>query len=93
MVKSRRNEFYLFVVIIILFESLYFIVEEKYSFLAEYRFAVNIIQMGCMLIFLFLGYRVANISCHQCGNKLAIGQFFFLRNVRCWGCGFKYGGT
>lgn len=88
MVKTRRNLFYLFIVISLLTPSIAELAEDKGLLIQMPSFFPEMVTAVVVILGLYLGYRVANIRCFQCGNKLAIGQFFLIKNVRCWGCGF-----
>ena len=93
-VKSRRNQLYFYLIIggmlvesVSLFIGMLLGAENNNKvFLAT----VGILTFGGLA---WLGYRVGNIRCYKCGHKLAMGHFFFLKNVRCRACGFRFNGT
>ncbi len=93
-VKSHRNQLYFYLLfggmileaLLLLAGFILGIEKSNQLFLA----AVGVITLGGLAWF---GYRVGNLKCYKCGHKLAMGHFFFLKNVRCWGCGFKFNST
>jgi len=91
MVKVRRNTFYAFIVICLLTPGVADWAESNSLLVQMPYYFPEIATAVVVILGFYLGYQVANIRCFQCGNKLAVGQFFYIKNVRCWGCGFGIG--
>ena len=92
MVQRRRNQFIYFLLILFVLNLALNIsgVEVNDGLLI---FLFGVLSLLIVIVIFWLGYRVVNVRCFQCGHKLATGHFFFLKNVRCLGCGFSYNGT
>ena len=88
MVKARRNSFYVFIVLVLIAPKVVEWAERKGLLIQMPYLFSEVATVAIVILGIYLGYRVANIRCFQCGNKLAMGQFFHIKNVRCWGCGF-----
>lgn len=90
LIRNRRNAFYLY----------FFLAGPALNALtwgivvyAEMPPAIDAISVGVSIVYFaglfWFGYRLTNIRCFQCQYKLSMGHFFFMKNVRCLGCGFR----
>ena len=93
-IKDRRNRFYLYLFVggPALNALMWGVI-----FHADMPLVVDAISIGFAVFYyiglFWFGYRVSDIRCYRCTHKLAMGQFFFIKNVHCVGCGFKFKGS
>ncbi len=94
LVKNMRNVFYAYLLLAGPALGAFMWGFRKFAGMPQAEDALN---LGISILFiaglLWLGYKVVNVRCFQCGHKLAIGHFFLIKNVKCLGCGFKFSGT